>query len=66
MKGIDRAQQVQLLAGCIGKDGWATEILDKFYDQPGASVIAGSPILLRIIAAVASETQDIPAGRAAL
>ena len=63
---LDRAQQVQLLEGCIGKDGRATEILDKFYDQPGASVIAGSPILLRIVAAVASDLQDIPAGRAAL
>lgn len=63
---LDRAQQLQLLAGCIGKGGGAKEILDKFYTQPGASVIAGSPMLLRIVAAVANDIQDVPAGRAAL
>lgn len=63
---LDRAQQMQLLAGCIGEDSGAKEILDKFYKQPGASAIAGSPMLLRIVAAVASDSQDIPAGRAGL
>lgn len=66
IRPMERQQQCSFLQAYLHDDGRSEEILDKLHRQPGARTIAGSPILLRIVAELAREGSDIPAGRAAL
>jgi hypothetical protein len=66
IRPMGRAQQLRFLEAFLDEAGLAAELLDRLYRQPGGETIAGSPVLLRIVAEVARETSDIPAGRAAL
>lgn len=59
-------QQLRFLEAFLDEAGRAAELLDRVYRQPAGEKIASSPVLLRIVAEVARETNDIPAGRAAL
>lgn len=66
IRPMGRPQQVRFLLALLNEAGRAAELLDRLYRQPGGETIAGSPVLLRIVAEVARETSEIPAGRAAL
>ena len=66
IRSMGRPQQLRFLEALLDEANRAAELLDRLYRQPGGETIAGSPVLLRIVAEVARETSDIPAGRAAL
>jgi|GEM_PF-2862778 len=66
IRSMGRPQQLRFLEAFLDEASRAAELLDRLYRQPGGETIAGSPVLLRIVAEVARETSDIPAGRAAL
>ncbi|WP_025047597.1 NACHT domain-containing protein [Sulfitobacter mediterraneus] len=66
VRPLSRSEQLEFLRHYLHQGAHAEEILRKLYEQPAAASIAGSPILLRIVAEVARETKDIPKGRAAL
>jgi Putative DNA-binding domain len=66
IRSMGRPQQLRFLGALLGEANRAAELLDRLYGQPGGETIAGSPVLLRIVAEVARETSEIPAGRAAL
>ena len=66
IRPMGRPQQLLFLEAFLNEADKAAEMLDSLYRQPGGETIAGSPVLLRIVAEVARETNEIPAGRAAL
>jgi hypothetical protein len=66
IRSMGRPQQLRFLEAFLDEANQAGELLDRLYCQPGGETIASSPVLLRIVAEVARETNDIPAGRAAL
>lgn len=66
IRSMGRPQQLRFLEAFLDEANRAGELLDRLYRQPGGETIASSPVLLRIVAEVARETNDIPAGRAAL
>ena len=63
---MDRASQSQFLAGYLGQEQLVEPILAQLHVHNGGSVIAGSPMLLRIAAEVARESGEIPIERSAL
>lgn len=66
LKPMDRVSQSQFLAGYLGQEQLVEPILAQLHVHKGGSVIAGSPMLLRIAAEVARESREIPVQRSAL
>ena len=66
MRPMGRPQQLRFLRAYLDDTGRAAELLGRLCQQPGGDAIAGSPILLRIVAEIARESSDLPTGRAAL
>ncbi|WP_417809103.1 RNA-binding domain-containing protein [Thioclava sp.] len=63
---MDRACQGQFLEAYLEQPQKAEPILEQLHLHAGGSAIAGSPMLLRIAAEVARETDKIPNERSAL
>ncbi len=63
---MERACQSQFLAAYLEQPQNAEPILEQLHLHAGGSAIAGSPMLLRIAAEVARETDEIPNERSAL
>jgi hypothetical protein len=66
LRPMERSQQVEFMGALLGDPERATALLDDIHQQPGGDAIASSPVLLRIVAEVARESEVIPSGRAAL
>jgi cold shock CspA family protein len=66
IRPLDSSQQIRFLQAYISEHGRAADVLDRLCQQPGGNSIAGSPILLRIVAEIARESSVLPTGRAAL
>lgn len=66
LEAMDRACQSQFLAAYLEQPRKAESILEQLHLDAGGSTIAGSPMLLRIVAEVARETDEIPNERSAL
>lgn len=63
---MDEGLQRQFLVAYLEKSQQVEQILAHLYLHEGGIAIAGSPMLLRIVAEVARETQEIPTERSAL
>lgn len=66
LEAMDRACQSKFLAAYIEQPQTAEAILGQLHLHVGGSAIAGSPMLLRIAAEVARETDEIPNERSEL
>lgn len=66
LEAMDRACQSQFLAAYLEQPQKAEAILEQLHLHAGGSAIAGSPMLLRIAAEVARETDEIPNERSEL
>ncbi|WP_158270883.1 RNA-binding domain-containing protein [Thalassorhabdomicrobium marinisediminis] len=66
LEAMDRACQSKFLATYLEQPQKAESILEQLHLHDGGSAIAGSPILLRIVAEVARETDEIPNERSKL
>jgi hypothetical protein len=66
IQAMGHAQQSQLLRAYVNDDRRADQLLEQLRGQRGGESIASSPLLMRIVAAVATDASEIPAGRAAL
>jgi cold shock CspA family protein len=66
LEPMDRASQSLFLRCYLEQPQQAESILEQLHRHVGGSAIAGNPMLLRIAAEVAGETEDIPNERSAL
>ena len=66
LEAMDRACQSKFLAAYLEQPQKAEAILEQLHLDAGGSAIAGSPMLLRIAAEVARETDEIPNERSEL
>lgn len=66
LEPMDRECQNWFLAGYLGQPQQVAEVLAKLHLHAGGGAIASSPMLLRIAAEVARETDEIPTERSAL
>lgn len=66
LQAMDRACQSQFLATYLEQPQKAESILEQLHLHDGGRAIAGSPMLLRIAAEVARETDEIPVERSKL
>lgn len=66
LEAMDRTCQRQFLAAYLEQPQKVDSILEQLHLHAGGSAIAGSPMLLRIAAEVARETDEIPNERSAL
>ena len=66
LEPMDRARQHQFLAVYLEQSQKAEQVLEQLHLHAGGSAIAGNPMLLRIAAEVARETDEIPSERSAL
>ena len=63
---MNRSQQLKFLTGHLTNSEQAEHTLEQLYQQPSAELIAGSPILLKMVADVARNSNDLPKGIAQL